>query len=437
MVLQSRTARDFCCFALAVLFLHAPAFADRTVPGVRAWGDNFYGQLGLGDSEDRDQPVRLTAISGVTQVAAGRFHALALRSDGTVWAWGGNNFGQLGDGTLVDRSTPAPVAGLRNVIAVSAGLDHNLALLADGSVWAWGQNYNGQVGDGTSANVRTLPVRVSGLRDVIAIAAGGYHSLALRSDGTVWGWGWNVEGQVGSGSLAQQDVPTRVVGPGGAGFLGGAVAIAGGHYHSLALRSDGTVWAWGWNSDGQLGNGQTEDALTPALIDRLQDAFQIAAGQQHSLALTAPPVVLSGQIVLQGLTGESDLQAVTVEFQPVHASGAFTRTLEIDAQGLFQIDDVPGRAYSVRISAGRWLARRIPVDATNGDVANVQITLLAGDANNDNVVDVLDLALVIGAFDALEGDAHWNPGADLNVDGSVDILDLDLLIRNFDLTGDA
>ncbi|MCL1983769.1 MAG: hypothetical protein FWG58_00020, partial [Methanomassiliicoccaceae archaeon] len=155
----------------------------------------------------------LGAFSTEPMVAAGGAHSLALKSDGTVWAWGWNAQRQLGDGTGTERSTPVQVKGpggtgyLTNVIAIAAGGNHSMALKEDGTVWAWGYDLYGQLGDGDSGGAdKSTPIQVKGqdgtgyLTDVKAIAAGNMHSIALKSDGTVWAWGWNQYGGLGDGT---------------------------------------------------------------------------------------------------------------------------------------------------------------------------------------------------------------------------------------------
>ncbi|MCS6775017.1 MAG: dockerin type I domain-containing protein [Chloroherpetonaceae bacterium] len=144
---------------------------------------------------------------------------------------------------------------------------------------------------------------------------------------------------------------------------------------------------------------------------------------------------VSGVVLLEG--AQDQRQTVTLEFRPQDGSPAFQRQVPLDAAGRFLVGNVPVRAYTVGIKGDRWLRRTVRVDATPAPVPPVMVTLLAGDANNDNVVDVLDLDLLIQAFDTDASSNQWIPGADLNADGSVDVLDLDLLIRNFDQAGDA
>jgi alpha-tubulin suppressor-like RCC1 family protein len=222
--------------------------------------------------------VQASGLIGVTAIAAGWYHTVALKNDGTVWAWGYNVFRQLGDGTTTDRTTPVPVNGLSDVRAIAAGGNHTLALRSDGTVWAWGLNGNGQLGDG-SPGLRTTLVQVGGLSGVTAIAAGGYHSLALKSDGTVGAWGLNLDGQLGDGTTTDHYTPVQVSG------LSGVTAIATSLNHNLALQSDGSVRAWGYNQFGQLGDGTTAQRSAPVQVSGLSDVTAIAVGHYHSLAV--------------------------------------------------------------------------------------------------------------------------------------------------------
>ena len=242
-----------------------------------AWGDDWFGQLGDGTTTNRAAPLQVTSVAGVSRVAGGSDHSLAVKSDGTVWAWGSNGSGQLGAGTAAQQSVPIQVTGLEGVTTAAGGGWHSLAVKGDGTVWAWGWNGNGQLGDGTTSQ-RNSPVQVAGLTGVIAVAGGGWHSLALKSDGTVWAWGWNGAGQLGDGSTTDRYTPVQVTG------LSGVTSIAAGVYHSLALRNDGTVWAWGWNANGQLGDGTTAQRKTPVQVSGVSGVSGISAGAWHSLA---------------------------------------------------------------------------------------------------------------------------------------------------------
>ena len=222
---------------------------------VRAWGDNQVGQLGDGSTTNRSTPVQVTGLTGVTQVSAGLLHSLALRSDGTVWAWGVNDFGQAGTGsTGPDQLVPVRVTGLTGVIKISAGDDFSLALRSDGTVWAWGAGRRGQLGNGTTTD-SPVPVRVTGLSQVTNISAGGEASVATRTNGisaltSVWTWGDNRAGELGDGTLTRHTTPEQVTGIGTL-YIAGIVA---GPLYTAVLGTDGSVWAWGDDQFGQLGN---------------------------------------------------------------------------------------------------------------------------------------------------------------------------------------
>jgi alpha-tubulin suppressor-like RCC1 family protein len=252
---------------------------------VWAWGYNGFGQLGVGTRTNSSTPVRVRGLSRVTAIAAGEQHSLALEANGTVRAWGYNYHGQLGNGTTAHSSTPVRVSGLAGVTAIAAAPmgAYSLALRRDGSVRAWGANYAGQLGNGLTTPSLT-PVRVGDLSEVTAIAAGQGHGLALRADGTVRAWGYNGGGQLGNGTLTNSSTPVQVEDPVG-GDLADVTVIAAGDIHSLALRGDGTVWVWGDNDTGQLGNGTTISSSTPVKVGGLSDVAAIAGGSWHSLAL--------------------------------------------------------------------------------------------------------------------------------------------------------
>jgi hypothetical protein len=248
--------------------------------------------LGNGTTTASSVPIQVSNLSGVVAIAGGWEHSLALKSDGTVWAWGYNGDGELGNGTTANSSTPVQVSSLSGAVAIAGGAYHSLALKSDGTAWAWGDASYGQLGNGASGSRSSTnsstPVQVSSLSGLVAIAGGYRHSLALKSDGTVWAWGYNIEGQLGNGTVTTTGcacIPSAVQ----VSNLSGVVAIAGGLYHSMALKSDGTVWAWGHNASGQLGNGTTTDSSTPVQVSSLSGALAIASGGSHSLALAPTP----------------------------------------------------------------------------------------------------------------------------------------------------
>ena len=241
----------------------------------------------------------------------GAREGMILMADGTVWDWGADFHGHLGDGSLMDTDeyVPVQVVGplgvghLGSIVAIASGEPFNVALRSDGTVWTWGDNsVAGELGVGpVKPPVDShVPVQVHGPGDVgflgsiIGIGSRGYHALALASDTTVWAWGFNNFGQLGAGNPGvNSSLPVHVQGPGGAGFLGDVAAVTSGYSHSLALKSDHTVWGWGGNGTGQLGNGNLMASPAPIQIDArdLHDITQLSAGWKHSLALRSDHTV--------------------------------------------------------------------------------------------------------------------------------------------------
>jgi alpha-tubulin suppressor-like RCC1 family protein len=249
---------------------------------VYTWGSNAYGQLGDGTQTDSLKPVPVTDLSGIVAVAAGRSHTVALDSGGKVYTWGDNEFGQLGDGTNEDRLTPKEVDSLSGVVAVAAGYTHTIALTSGGLVYTWGHNHFGQLGNNSTAdsNVPVPVTQVTDFSEIVAVAAGRYHSVALKkSDGTVWSWGGNEYGQLGDETKTDRLTPVQVT------DLSGVEAVAAGYLYTVALESSGAVYAWGRNYFGQLGDETKIDRLTPVQVHYLSGVEAVAAGYAHTVAL--------------------------------------------------------------------------------------------------------------------------------------------------------
>ncbi len=268
---------------------------------VLAWGANEEGQLGSGKTTRITTPEPVKSLSNVTAIAAGGEFALARLSNGTVMSWGAGGEGQLGTGKYSRSLTPVAVKGLSGVTAIAAGNEFALARLTNGTVMSWGSNAAAQlgvpaelksVGEGGKEEVEIahsdIPLPVQQLSGVTAIAAGGRHAMALLGNGEVSTWGDNEAGQLGRGSEGgTSNMPTPVPG------LSGVTAVAAGAHHSLALLSGGSVLAWGYNPDGQLGDASNLNSPVPVAVKGIGQVVGIAGGGSHSLSFGAPPPSVS------------------------------------------------------------------------------------------------------------------------------------------------
>ncbi|MCP4753859.1 MAG: hypothetical protein GY866_23490 [Proteobacteria bacterium] len=258
-----------------------------------AWGNNEEGELGDASYESKSEPTQIGLENDWKQAAAGSNFSFGIKGDGSLWSWGGNQFGQLGDGTTDSRNYPQKVGEIQNWEMIVAGENHALALKSDGSMWAWGHNLFGQLGDGQivysqAYKNRSTPTQIGADMKWISIAAGADHSLSLRSDGSLWAWGRNDQGQLGDGTQENRIFPMQL------GDRTDWIEIAAGDSHSIGIRTDGTLWAWGKNDQGQLGFDSSGDsALFPVRIAEDQQWIGIAAGSGHNLALSSAGTLIA------------------------------------------------------------------------------------------------------------------------------------------------
>jgi alpha-tubulin suppressor-like RCC1 family protein len=286
---------------------------------VLSWGRDGSGQLGDDSSlTSKSTYVSVANASNIVAVAAGGNHSLALKSDGTLLAWGLDNTGQLGDGPVdIGKSTPVAVLNATNVIAIAAGGNHSLALKSDGTVLSWGLDSLGQLGNDSAIANQSVPVLVNGATSIVAIAAGDNQSLALKSDGTILSWGSDTSGELGNDSeLISQSTPVAVSG------ASNIIAISAGGAYCLALKSDGTMLSWGSDQKGQLGDDAVSalKAMPVSVNPEASNIIAIAAGDSHSLALKSDGSLLSWGWDGSGQLGDDTAPAD--KFMPVAVSTA-------------------------------------------------------------------------------------------------------------------
>jgi alpha-tubulin suppressor-like RCC1 family protein len=289
-----------------------------------AWGNNQFGRLGDDTTVAKSSPV--SVIGGFTdwvQLSAGPYQSLGVRANGTAWAWGCNTFGRLGDNTATTRSSPVSVVGgFTDWVQVSSGNGHSLGVRANGTAWAWGCNTSGQLGDGVTS-VRSSPVSVIGdFTDWTQVSAAGLHSLGVRENGTAWAWGNNSSGQLGDNDTINVSSPVSVVG----GFTDWT-QVSAGSSHSLGVRANGTAWAWGLGGNGRLGDNSTIDTSSPiSVVGGFTDWIEVNAGLNHSLGVRANGTAWGWGFGGNGKLGDG---TTSTRSSPVLVVGGFTDWIQI------------------------------------------------------------------------------------------------------------
>jgi alpha-tubulin suppressor-like RCC1 family protein len=324
---------------------------DTTAYGLRktgaafAWGLGTSGQLGDATIVSKSTPVPVTGGLSFVQLAAGQGHAVALRSDGNAYAWGIGTGGQLGNSAIINTSAPVLVAGSHSFVQISAGSANSGAIKADGSAWTWGTNTTGALGTGTITTTST-PVPVIGGHSFVrivmgdnAVTIGSNFAGGLKSNGQLWTWGTNTNGQLGDNTVVNKSSPVQVVG--GHSFI----QFAMGSNHVIALKSNGEAWTWGQNNAGQLGNGLsdvlgTENRSSPIQVIGGHSFVKVAAGLLTSAALKTDGSVwtwgnnVSGQLgVGNNISRSSPVQVIGGHsFVSVDAGGNTMIALKSNSQ---------------------------------------------------------------------------------------------------------
>jgi alpha-tubulin suppressor-like RCC1 family protein len=295
-----------------------------------AWGDNGSGRLGDGTTVTKSSPVSAVGFTDWCQVSAGGANVLAVRTNGTAWAWGSNGSGRLGDNTTVSRSSPVSVVGgFTDWCKVSGGTNHSLGLRQNGTLWAWGYNGSGGLGTNNTTSSSSPVSVVGGFTDWCQLWAGNKNSFGIRTNGVLYAWGYNNYGRLGTGDTSNFSSPVSVVG----GFTDWC--FVHNCNHTLAVRTNGTAWAWGCGYHGQLGNGlwgysfaRNCHSSPVSVVGGFTDWCQVAGGTRHSIGLRSNGTVYTWGCNARGQLGTNN---TTSRNSPGTIVGGFTDWCQITA----------------------------------------------------------------------------------------------------------
>ncbi len=353
-----------------------------------AVGKNDNGQLGDGDVKLANKLTPVQIMTKVKQVSASDTHTMILKKDDTLWAVGKNNYGKLGDGGKNDNEL-TPVKVLPNVKQVSSGYEHTVILKKDDTLWAVGNNEDGQLGDGSQTNRQNLvQVRIA---DAAYVSAGNQHTMIVKKTGTLWGTGFNLWGQLGDGERAARSTPVQVmeipVGGGPAQPMTAVNQVSSGTVHTMILKRDDTLWATGFNGNGELGDGTNITKYNPVQV--MTEVAQVSAGNNYTMI-----VKKNGELWASGKNNKGQLGDGSTANKR-----NFVQVMEIPAEGA---DPRPMTAVA-QVSAGKEHTMIVKSDGTLWAVGRNNHGQLGNGESGDDVIELLPVQItpVAGCHDYL------------------------------------
>lgn len=264
------------------------------------WGNGYFGKLGHGDTVFRSSPTQVTGGNNWNKIDANGFFSMATKTDGTLWTWGYNNKGQLGQNNTTYFSSPVQVGALTTWSQIGAGSTHTAAIKTDGTLWTWGNNDSGALGQNISTTIdRSSPVQVGALANWSQVDSGSSHSAAIKTDGSLWTWGSNFYGMLG------QNIPTTTnrSSPVQVGALTSWLQVSPGSSHTAAIKTDGTLWTWGEGSAGRLGHNNIIDRSSPVQVGSLTNWYKVTAGSSATFAIKTDGTIWAWGFNVNGQLG--------------------------------------------------------------------------------------------------------------------------------------